>query len=50
MANTVLITACSSGIGRITARLFAARGWNVATTARDPASVVDLNRRSRVSQ
>jgi NAD(P)-dependent dehydrogenase (short-subunit alcohol dehydrogenase family) len=35
MAKTVLISGCSSGIGRMTAELFAARGWNVAATARD---------------
>ena len=39
MANTVLITGTSSGIGRVTAQRFAARGWNVAATARDPASI-----------
>ncbi len=32
--RTVLITGCSSGIGRLAARLFASRGWNVAATAR----------------
>ena len=34
MAKTVLITGCSSGIGLLAARLFAAHGWNVAATAR----------------
>jgi NAD(P)-dependent dehydrogenase (short-subunit alcohol dehydrogenase family) len=42
MAQTVLITGCSSGIGRVTAQLFAKQGWNVAATARDPASLADL--------
>lgn len=42
MPKTVLITGCSSGIGRITAELFAGRGWKVAATARDPASLKDL--------
>ena len=33
---TVLITGSSSGVGAATARLFAARGWNVAATMRRP--------------
>jgi NAD(P)-dependent dehydrogenase (short-subunit alcohol dehydrogenase family) len=36
MTRTVLITGCSSGLGEATARLFAARGWNVAATMRNP--------------
>ncbi|HEX6852010.1 MAG TPA: SDR family oxidoreductase [Candidatus Polarisedimenticolaceae bacterium] len=32
----VLITGCSSGIGRETARLFARRGWRVFASLRDP--------------
>jgi NAD(P)-dependent dehydrogenase (short-subunit alcohol dehydrogenase family) len=42
MANTVLITGCSSGIGRLAARLFADRGWNVAATARHPETLAGL--------
>lgn len=37
MASTVLITGCSSGIGAAAVRAFAAQGWNVAATLRDPA-------------
>ena len=33
---TILITGCSSGFGLETARLFAARGWNVIATMRAP--------------
>lgn len=33
---TLLLTGSSSGIGRATAELFAARGWNVAATMRSP--------------
>ena len=40
--QTVLITGCSSGIGRIAARLFAERGWNVAATARSAESLTEL--------
>jgi NAD(P)-dependent dehydrogenase (short-subunit alcohol dehydrogenase family) len=40
--QTVLITGCSSGIGEATARYFAARGWNVAATMRNPAASHEL--------
>src|SRR5580704_19110795 len=39
MARVVLITGCSAGIGRLTAELFAARGWSVAATARRPEEI-----------
>jgi NAD(P)-dependent dehydrogenase (short-subunit alcohol dehydrogenase family) len=35
-SRTVLITGCSTGFGEATARLFAARGWNVVATMRRP--------------
>ena len=42
MTKTVLITGCSSGIGRATAEAFLADEWSVWATARDPADVADL--------
>ena len=36
--NTVLITGCSSGFGRESARYFLNQGWNVVATMRDPAA------------
>lgn len=40
--KTVLITGSSTGIGRASAALFAARGWNVLATMRKPDDGADL--------
>src|SRR5882672_6353444 len=40
--RSVLVTGCSSGIGRATARLLRERGWRVFASARDPADVARL--------
>jgi NAD(P)-dependent dehydrogenase (short-subunit alcohol dehydrogenase family) len=42
ISKAVLITGCSSGIGRETAKLLASNGWNVYATARRPDSIADL--------
>ncbi|MDR3460031.1 MAG: SDR family oxidoreductase [Verrucomicrobiae bacterium] len=44
MTRTVLITGSSSGIGLATAKYFAAKGWNVIATLRDPAAEKELAR------
>lgn len=40
--KTVLITGCSSGIGRAAARAFNDEGWTVYATARNPADIETL--------
>ncbi|WP_135819854.1 SDR family oxidoreductase [Halostella litorea] len=40
--KTVLITGCSSGIGRATAKAFLDEGWRVYATSRDVGDVEDL--------
>lgn len=39
---TIFITGASSGLGKATAQLFAARGWNVIATMRHPERETDL--------
>ena len=45
MSNeTILITGCSSGIGRLTAKFFQEKGWNVIATVRSkPEEDTELN-------
>jgi len=49
MSRTVLVTGASSGIGRATSEHFAAKGWNVAATARTPESLRDLESPGKVA-
>ena len=48
MADTLLITGASSGIGRATAHLFADRGSNVVATMRNPDDGAELAARDNV--
>ncbi len=43
MKKTILITGASSGIGKATAKFFAAKGWNVIATMRNPGAEKELN-------
>ena len=48
MTKTILITGASSGIGKVTARLFQEKGWNVIATMRRPEAEDELNKLERV--
>ncbi|WP_075938100.1 SDR family NAD(P)-dependent oxidoreductase [Halosegnis longus] len=43
MERTALVTGCSSGIGRATARAFSDEGWTVYATAREDADLAGLD-------
>lgn len=46
--KTILITGCSSGFGRETARYFLDRGWQVIATMRSPRDLLPASERLRV--
>ncbi len=43
MSKTILITGCSSGIGKATAKFFQEKGWNVIATMRTPEKEGELS-------
>ena len=47
--KTVFITGASAGIGKMTAKLFAEKGWNVIATMRSPEKETELNKLSNVT-
>ena len=48
MKKSVIITGCSSGIGRAAAIYFQQQGWNVVATMRSPEKETELNQLDNV--
>ncbi|MCF2446495.1 SDR family oxidoreductase [Dyadobacter sp. CY345] len=49
MQKTIFITGASSGLGKATAKLFQAKGWNVIATMRNPAKETELNQLENIT-
>jgi short-subunit dehydrogenase len=43
MQKTIFITGASAGLGKVTAKLFQQKGWNVIATMRNPERETELN-------
>lgn len=48
MSKTILITGASTGIGKVTAKFFHEKGWNVIATMRSPEKETELNQLQNV--
>ncbi|MBW7456628.1 SDR family NAD(P)-dependent oxidoreductase, partial [Paenibacillus sepulcri] len=48
MTKTVLITGCSTGLGKTTARKFTSEGWNVIATMRKPDESIAAENPDRI--
>jgi short-subunit dehydrogenase len=48
MSKTILITGASSGIGKVTAKYFQEKGWNVIATMRNPDQEAELTQLNNV--
>jgi NAD(P)-dependent dehydrogenase (short-subunit alcohol dehydrogenase family) len=47
--KTIFITGASTGLGKATAKLFAAQGWNVIATMRKPENETELNQIANIT-
>jgi NAD(P)-dependent dehydrogenase (short-subunit alcohol dehydrogenase family) len=47
--KTILITGASAGLGKATAKLFQAKGWDVIATMRSPEKETELNKLNNVT-
>ena len=49
MQKTIFITGASSGLGKVTAKLFQQEGWNVIATMRNPENETELDKLDSVT-
>lgn len=49
MSKTIFITGASTGLGKATAKLFQAKGWNVIATMRNPEKETQLNQLDNIT-